>query len=230
MPTIKNNLDDFFDNPDDIKRLLKNTEDNYRPDNANLLYHKILQFSRSEIISDDFIELVHETLKAFNMNSKGAKLEKIDSFKETIREHGESIRSLEKLRLEKIKATDAKLTETISELYDGLKLVQTDSPLVTFSKTMHFFLPNLFMPIDRKYTLQFFYKNPPYKSIGYGWKWSRDQQKQGFFQIFEQFRKFANEHNDLLKIQLDPQSRWNRNIPKLIDNIIIAYVKCNMDD
>ena len=77
---------------------------------------------------------------------------------------------------------------------------------------MHFLLPDLFMPIDRRYTLRFFYELKPVN------------EKQCFFQVFEQFRLFAQEHHEILKAQVDKNSHWNRNVSKVIDNIIIAFV------
>jgi hypothetical protein len=170
------------------------------------------------------------------MNTKGAKLSKLTDFKKSIKKHADTIQSLVKVKLEKVKEADGNLKEAIDSLFglfDNHQLVQTKSPLVTFSKTMHFFLPDLFMPIDRKYTLQFFYGKPPYKSENYGrydLTNTIEKQKQCFLDIFEQFRQFAKKHHETLQKQVDADSRWSRNIPKIIDNIIIAYVSENMKD
>ena len=202
----------------DIAKLAKSGDKLLTQEYDATLYHRILCSSRNDISSDDFIEPIYEMLIAFKMNSRGAKLSKLPDFKKLIKKHADTIGSLYKVKLEKVKATDDALIDTIGSLFCNLDgLTQTNSTLVTFSKTMHFLLPDLFMPIDRRYTLRFFYESPPIN------------QKQCFLQVFEQFRQFAQEHHDILKAQVDSNSRWNRNIPKIIDNIIIAYVSEKME-
>jgi hypothetical protein len=180
-------------------------------------YKRILHYSRKDINSDESIKLVYDMLIAFKMNSRGAKLAELSDFKKSIKKHADIIQSLEKYKLEKVKATDDSFNEVIGSLFCNLSgLTQTASSLVTFSKTMHFILPDLFMPIDGRYTLRFFYESKPIN------------EKQCFLQVFEQFRLFAQEHHAILKAQVDKTSCWNRNIPKVIDNIIIAYVSEKM--
>lgn len=238
MPTLKNTL--LSTPPYQTKRiieLLKYTETHYREDNAPKLYDEVLLSSRKDkgMVSDDFLELIYETLKAFNMDTKGAKLSELSVFKRSIKKHAQTIQSLVGFKLEKVKKDDRTLAVAIPalfNLFDDHQLVQTESPLVTFSKTMHFLLPDLFMPIDRKFTLQFFYSRPPYKKVNYGLYHltnTLEKQKECFLQVFEQFRQFAHTHSGILKEQVDKNSRWNRNIPKVIDNIIIAYERENME-
>ena len=185
-------------------------------DKTSELYNRILRFPRNDITSDEFIKLVYDMLIAFKMNSRGAKLSAFADFKKTIKKHADTIQSFARYKLEKVKETDDSFKEMIDSLFDNLCLTQTKSSLVTFSKTMHFLLPDLFMPIDRRYTLRFFYESTPIN------------QKQCFLQVFEQFRAFAQEHHEILKAQVDKTSCWNCNIPKVIDNSIIAYVSEKM--
>ena len=180
-------------------------------------YNRILRFPRKDINSDEFINLVYDMLIAFKMNSRGAKLSAFADFKTTIAKQADIIQSLAKYKLEKVKATDDTFIATIDSMFDSLRLTQTKSSLVTFSKAMHFLLPDLFMPIDGRYTLRFFYESKPVN------------EKACFLQVFEQFRLFAQEHHESLREQVDSNSHWNRNIPKVIDNIIIAYVSEKME-
>ena len=181
-------------------------------DEASELYNRILRSSRNDIGSNEFIKLVYDMLVAFKMNSRRAKLSELADFKKSIKKHADTIQSLAKFKLEKVKETDDSFKETIGFWFDNLCLTQTNARLVTFSKTMHFLLPDLFMPIDREYTLRFFYGS------------TSGNEKRCFLQVFEQFRQYAQKHHAILKAQVDKRSHWNRNIPKVIDNIIIAYV------
>lgn len=216
MPTLKRDLLSTI-LAKDIVELAKSGDALLTQEYNAERYHRILRFSRKDITNDDFIKDVYEMLKDFKMNSRGAKLSELKEFKQSIEDHTDTILSLAKFKLETVKATDEAFKETIASLFDSLDLTQTNSRLVTFSKAMHFLLPDLFMPIDRRYTLQFFYESTPV------------DQKACFLQVFEQFRAFAQEHHAVLKEQVDKTSCWNRNIPKVIDNIIIAYVTKNTD-
>jgi hypothetical protein len=214
MGTIKQNLISTFTS-ENISNLVEYTATKYRPyDPGQYLYKLAMEFPNERKFTEKFIELTYTTLIAWNMNQRGAKLSEYEIFKNSLIEHKERIRSLERFRIEK-NLDGRELTNEIEFLFKNLKLVSIDKPkLVTFSKTLHFFLPNLLMPIDRSYTLHFFYNstNVP-----------KDDVKQIIIynDILNQFRQLSEVYN--FKIHLD--RNWNRNIPKIIDNIIIAYIQ-----
>ena len=200
----------------DIKELLDYTNEEYRPYDPGLyLYNLMSNYLFEEKFSNEFIELVYTTLTAWNMNQRGAKLVKFDLFKQSIFDNKNIIQSLEKYRIEELDTIIDVIEKPIRSLFNKLNLVETQSKLVTFSKTLHFFLPNLLMPIDRAYTLCFFYKNYNKADV--------DEQIRIYLDIFEQFRQFArkNKDNEAFK---EHEKRWNKNLPKMIDNIIIAFV------
>jgi len=197
-----------------IQGLLDYTKNNYRPyDPGMYLYNLVTKYSGEKKFTEDFIELVYTTLIAWNMNQRGAKLSEFNFFKKSLIENQLAIQSLEKYRIEDLESID-EVKKQINFLFENLNLVAEDKPkLVTFSKTVHYFLPNLLMPIDRAYTLMFFYKNINF---------DKNKQIQIYFEIFEQFQQFAKKYIGYFD-RYDNQ--WNKNIPKMIDNIIIAYIK-----
>jgi len=234
MPTLKRTLIKAIPT-DDIPRLAKSGEERLSrkyPQSAEL-YNQILQSSRNNFANDELIEQVYKMLAAFGMDNQQAKLSDLPDFKQLIQEHATTIQLFAHLKLEVVKKTDDSFKETMSSLFCNLAgLTKTKLSLVTFAKAMHFLLPNLFMPIDHKYTLQFFYTDPPYKKkeyVRYYMIDTLDKQKQCFHQVFEQFRQFAQKHHALLTAQVDSCSLWNRNIAKVIDNIVIAYVSEKME-
>jgi hypothetical protein len=96
-----------------------------------------------------------------------------------------------------------------------LNLVATGKPiLVTASKTLHFFMPNLIVPIDRKYTLNFFNGNESVPT-------KIEKQFQVFIKIQREFSLFSATH-DLTAYK---DERWNLTIPKVMDNMIIGFMK-----
>ncbi|MCL4538379.1 MAG: hypothetical protein M1469_09290 [Bacteroidetes bacterium] len=166
---------------------------------------------------DDFIELVYVTLVAWNMNSRGARLSNWNTFKQSLYAQRDHFINLASFRLEQLSEAVMKdlFSEDVRELFFNLILVSDSKPrLVTCSKTLHFFLPNLFVPIDRKYTLSYFHKSTSVPA-------SIEKQYDKFSNIQEECRRFAN------RVSLDEfaDSIWNANIPKTIDNIIIGYQK-----
>lgn len=217
MSKIKNQLITVFCNDgsfDLISDLLKYTTENYRPyDPGQYLYNLITSYEFDEKFSDKFIELVYTTLISWNMNQRGAKLSNYDVFKNSILQNQKTIRLLRDYRIESFHQYEF-IIERLKTLFKNLQLVDHDKPkLVTFSKTMHFFLPHLLMPIDRSYTLQFFYRNTNFEKV-------HEVQIKIYLEIFDQVYQFATRHDFSSYVD----NKWNRNIPKIIDNIIIAYV------
>jgi len=218
MQKIKNKLLEII-KAEDIKTLLDYTNERYRLYDPGLyLYNLMSNYSFKEKFSDEFIELVYTTLTAWNMNQRAAKLAKFDLFKQSIFDNKDTIQSLEKYRIEELDTIDI-IEKPIRSLFDKLNLVETKSKLVTFSKTLHFFLPNLLMPIDRAYTLCFFYN--------YYREGDFDEQIRIYLDIFDQFRLFARKHIDNNAFK-ERDKRWNKNLPKMIDNIIIAFINKQM--
>lgn len=194
--------------------LINYTATEYRIHDPGLYLYKVLMNFKKEKFSDEFIDLIYTTLIAWNMNQRGAKLSDFSTFKQSLLEHKEIINSLEQYRIEDLEEV-SDLINKINFLFENLQLVAKDKPkLVTFSKTIHFFLPNLLMPIDRRYTIKFFYNN---ESI------PKEDNKQLaiYWDVFHQFKKLSTTYDFSKYID----NSWNRSIPKIIDNLLIAYGK-----
>ena len=207
-----------IDNEKKVELCLNKTSQAYRPyDPGWYLYKKLIQKkSEMNIFNDEYLELVYVTLSSWNMNTRAAKLAEFDNFKNILRENKNLIISLEKYKIECLTKEEIEIIlGDLKKLFynlDGLCI--QNSKIVTWSKCLHFLLPNLIVPIDRKYTLSFFnYKSNVPKDLG------------------EQFYLYKNMY--LIFIQLSKKfdlskyynGRWNENIPKVIDNIIIGHEK-----
>ena len=101
------------------------------------------------------------------------------------------------------------------------------SKIVGVSKTLHFLLPDLVMPIDREYTIKNFYsrkrflsenKDKKYVDINFYEKASEDFKK--FIVIFSEFYSVAKKQK-LSDKDVDREG-WNSSVPKLIDNAIMV--------
>lgn len=160
-----NKLNIFLDDKNLIDKVLNEVKGNYRPyDPGNYLYREVCkERDINRKFEDRFIELIYVTLSAWNMNSRGAKLSDFEEFRGSIKTNKKHIMDLSGYRIEEIREIEFEnIIKILENLFNDLKLVgknknDKEKPrLVTFSKTMHFLLPDLIVPIDRTYTLIFF--------------------------------------------------------------------------
>ncbi|GAB1449508.1 MAG: hypothetical protein L6Q78_05055 [Bacteroidia bacterium] len=181
------------------------------------LYREICAYSFEEKFSNEFIELCYIILKAWNMNTRGAKLIDFKTFKHSIIKNKNFIKGLSEIKIEDSTINISEL-EKIRQLFYNMTLVETKAGLVTFSKLIHFFLPELLMPIDRRYTLNFFFGhgNIPQEI---------NKQFDLYCKILFQFNSFAHSY-DFNKIKVD-RWNWNKYKSKSIDNLIIGYMRDN---
>ncbi len=117
---------------------------------------------------DRFVELVYATLTSWGMHRMGAqvatKLTDFPTFRSAVQEllrlaHG--LEAVSMLDLSQDQA--ARVVEQLRPAVEAPGISASQAPLVANAKTLHFMLPDLMPPIDRTYTLQFFYANmnPP---------------------------------------------------------------------
>lgn len=205
---------EIFKNENIISAALKETKLYYRPfDPGSYLYHQIINYNFDSKFTKGFIELAYVTLSAWNMNSRGAKLQDFEVFQKSILRNRNIFDSLNAYKLTDM--DNEMVIELLETLFNNLDLVaEGKPPLVTFSKTIHFFLPNLIGPIDRTYTMKFFYNNTSIPD-------SVTSQFKRFMDIQLEYCKIAKECN--LSKHMDEV--WNRNIPKIVDNMIIGYMR-----
>jgi hypothetical protein len=185
------------------------------------LYKKVREYKDEDKFSNEFIELVYTTLISWGMDARRAKLSDFKKFKDSIlkKENRECIQCLQKYTLEGLNDVDV-IKDKIEHLFRYLELVADGNPkLVTYSKTLHFFVPNLLMPIDRQYTLKFFHTSFPKKIKG---KHVDSMHIDKYYEIFEEFRQYA-QSRDLEKLYAD-KFFLNKGTPKIIDNIIMSYI------
>lgn len=186
------------------------------------LYQKIFEKQKSanyhidKIISDrDFLELMYVTLVAWNMNMRAAKMVSLDLFSESIQGFRKNISRLEDIELQLLSEDEfEKVLQRVEPIFMGLKVMKSESNIVGVSKTLHFLLPRLVPPMDRRYTMNFFYGHNNYKS--------GDKEFTSFSILLREFYKISKKLN--LKIKDTDNVLWNTSVPKLIDNAIIGYI------
>jgi hypothetical protein len=197
----------------------------YRFSHDLKLYQHIIQEHRAKkdlsilLQDDDFLLTIHNTLKAWNMDQRGARLTDFETFRDSVLQHAEHLVKLYEYKLHStssIGEIEYNLRPFLKKVFLNLQVMASKRKIVGVSKTLHFLLPDLVIPIDSKYTMYAFY--------GYN-KYSDDPEKE--FLIFEDillktFR--VTQHLQLTAEDVDG-AYWNTSIPKLIDNSIIGCDK-----
>jgi len=181
--------------------------------------HRRLNNIEDILKSEGFLDLLRNTLVEWDMNKRAAELQEIDIIKKNILSHESILRELYKYKLhEIISLADDEgkiILNKLNFIFKHLNISKTKRQLVSASKTLHFLLPDLVLPMDGRYTMSFYrYSNIP-------------ENLDGQFNIFKDV--FIKSHHITKKLILSTNDvdnvKWNTSVPKLIDDAIIGFSK-----
>jgi len=161
-----------------------------------------------------FLDLVYATLATWGLDRMDgkARLVDFDIFRNSIKDNLTILQELSRFKLNIINNEDKEeIKSKLAILYEKLKVMESRAKLVGVSKALHHLLPDLVPPVDRKYTLKFFYNRLDYEE---------KEGKQKFLDIFDAFYEICKKLN---LTERDLKREWDTSIPKLIDNAIIGY-------
>jgi hypothetical protein len=168
-----------------------------------------------------FFDYLYATLVAWNMDSQRAKLCGFEQFIKTIRNSRQQIVELNKHSLKSLIHEDAEasgrfaqVVERINTVLSSLRVSGTKSWLVANTKALHHVLPELIPPVDRKYTLKFFFDSTSVKKD--------EKSNNQFFEVLVQYLYIYNLVADEVENMVDENS-FNSSSTKVIDNAIIGY-------
>jgi len=169
---------------------------------------------------DTFLAMVYGTLASWGMHragTQGPKLVDLGVMADSLRWHATDIGDLEPHRLSALtdEAESREVGRRLCDLMADLRVSATESWLVASSKALHHVLPDLVPPIDRQYTLRFFY--------GYKPNISGDQGAAAFRRIFPHLRELAVRCAG--KGSRRRFAQMHTSETKVIDNAIVGYVR-----
>ena len=201
-----------------LEACLKYAKDNYYPnDPMSCLYRRIISYKLKDKFSDEFLGLLYVALRAWNMDSKLEKLKPFPIFVESIKKHQADFEKMRRYKIENFDEVDPgeyEVGEIFEDLFYDLELVDSKTPIVMISKVLHLMLPDLIVPIDREFTIQFFYgKKNKCSSI-----------LKEPFHIFWELETIFSEFVKRNDVSHYIDNVWNLNIPKILDNAIIGKV------
>jgi hypothetical protein len=174
------------------------------------------------IENDAFLIKLYETLEQWDMNKRGARLVSFDIFVKSVRFWKRSLVRLYEYKLhEDIESEFSSINEVLEKVFCNLRVMESKRRIVGVSKTLHFLLPDLVMPVDGRYTLEAFYGYNKFSNIA-------KQEFKTFKNIFESTFEIAT-RLDLTPLDVDGV-QWKTSVPKLIDNAVIGLFNCPKED
>jgi hypothetical protein len=183
--------------------------------NKTLAIRKKYPSAYATLNDDDFFESLYATLTAWGMHRMGpgnAKLTELEEIKNSFRNQSDSIRKIESLNITELDSNYVnKITDSIWEIIAKLKVGIGETKIVANSKALHHLLPSLVPPIDREYTLRFFYNHTTLN--------------QGDEKAFKEIFPFFHQIGIAKKKQIEDRigKGMNTSESKVIDNAIVGF-------
>jgi hypothetical protein len=190
----------------------------------------------SDFLGDRHIEMIYATLASWGMHRMGdpedtkAKMVEFDDFRSSILGCRTDLHALRNERFEHVTPDRyGQILQGLMGVYGRLKVSISDSTLVAHAKTLAHILPHLIPPIDRQYTVRFFTQDASEFFTKSG-KYRLPQVPNGIDEQFNLFVDLAGKMKGLFDgcdrtiLQVNGQG-FNTSYPKIIDNLIMAFVK-----
>jgi len=123
--------------------------------------------------------------------------------------------------------------EQIVKLIFKIHVSESDSYLVSSSKTLHHILPDLFPPMDRAYSIRFMRRNHgSYYASDFQISGTPKERKDKEEKLAREFiigmRAFIKDHEDVMNHYLKEgdykEGDFNTSLPKIFDNLIVSIV------
>lgn len=172
------------------------------------------------ILDSAFLESLYATLTAWGMHRMGSgdtKLVEFPVLADSFRKLEQPIRklsalALSDLRTEEVTSVSKRVWSVISGLNVGCGLTK----IVAGSKALHHVLPELVPPIDREYTIRFFFHH---KTLNQG-------DEAAFREIYPRLHRVASECRGQIQARI---GRGMHTSPtKVIDNAIVGFVRAKL--
>jgi hypothetical protein len=167
-----------------------------------------------------FLESVYATLTAWGMHRMGpgdTKLIDFDTMADSFRRLEKPIKELSAFTLTRVQADQVDdVSERVWRVIRELKIGQGLTKIVAGSKALHHVLPELVPPIDREYTLCFFFHH---KTLSQG-------DEVAFREMYPRFHRIACECRGQIEARIG--RRMNTSFTKVIDNGIVGFVRTRL--
>ena len=175
----------------------------------------------------EHLKMVYAVLPAWGMHRMGDTDTKIihyrdfcDNIYDHLERHGDLVRRYKQgaLTIENANAKE------IADFILSLQVSVSDARLVSSSKTLHHIFPHLIPPIDRAYTIRFMKQEPKFNR---GSVPINDENwfAETFINRMQSFLIEDKQRKNRIRKLSENGNEFNTSIPKILDNLIIAFVK-----
>lgn len=176
---------------------------------ATIELRKQLGSTRAAIYDWNFMQSLYNTLQAWGIGARASNLKPLDEFTEALQKRSSEIAEFEQLNINSM-SNVAVIAKKLERLIYKLDIVDNKSRIVAGTKALHHLLPELVVPIDRKYTQHFF-----------GW---HNPQFQNFPQeCINQAYKFFVRIASTIDLSQYVNDGWFSSQTKVIDNAIVGF-------
>ena len=192
-------------------------------------HQKAIECARNdkEFLGVRHMEYIYATLVSWGMHrmgTKGAKMQEFDLFRKSIDDNKDAIIALKDMKSIQSLKSDYFFNEVLpmlTEICFKIDATKSKAKLVSSSKTLAHILPDLVPPIDRQYTLQFFYetKSHPINDNKHG----EDVFKKVMTAMYNFYQNPENVKNATGYLN-DKGQKFCDSLPKIFDNIIVNYI------
>jgi len=173
-----------------------------------------------------FLDYLYATLASWGlhrMGKTGAKLVEYDEFTESLQANSKIICSLEEYSLLELYGDElSSVNISLMKIIENISISASSTQLVSGSKALHHILPNLVPPIDRNYTIRFFYGKGGTKQVPL----PTGGDSRIFGELFPIFNHIAIHGQNEIKNSVG--SGFHTGLSKVIDNAIMGYVLRNL--
>jgi hypothetical protein len=182
-------------------------------------HQRALLECRRNFLSETHLEFIYATLASWGMHRMGpttTKMVNFDIFQNAIVNRKPQLQQLKDIRLADMSSNSEELFKEIEDLCFSLKVSTSNSRIVGNSKTLAHILPDLVPPIDRQYTIRFFANSLSNFQDG-------NEERLFFNHILKRNYQLISIIKQDHAIKID--TIFNTSYPKVIDNLIMAYIK-----
>lgn len=235
IAVVLRNSDDLISNLNYYyKRSLEVLKDFGGP---SIYFHiQSIKEQEANFLSDRHIEMIYATLASWGMHKMGdsdftkAKLVEFSDFKNSILVYKIQLKLMTSLCMDSCTQDQYDgYIDQLREIYSNLNVSISEATIVANSKTLAHILPNLIPPIDRQYTVRFFTQENKnfYRKSG---SFRNVRLPKGIENQFHDFKKYCCNIKTLFdrcdkKMFLIHKESFNTSYPKIMDNLIMAFVK-----
>ncbi len=222
MSQYKDKIRDILENKDQYHTAFYRANTFTGP---SLYFHRLALKLRRDSDRQRYLDSIYATLASWGMHRMGpggSKMADMALFKASVDALWEDITAASSISYHSISEADWTL---LKKIFDGIRIMQSETRLVGNSKVMAHLVPNIIPPIDRAYTLKFLKGNTMIKNdVQHEWATMRNIISEFFIPVAKDSGFQTRAQAWINDLQTYP---WDTSEFKVIDNLLIGAGKTN---